>query len=1177
MATEYTPKFNLAKPLVNGPETENTWGFDLNANFDKIDAAIDEQVNLAEVGEIIDDRVAGLIQPGANIDVAYNDAAGTLTITGLSQPINSEQIDDRVAALLVPGERIGLLYDDAANTLRISATSGEGVGYVTEAPNDGIIYARQNIGWSPISDVTSKTIVFDTKAKAEAAFIDVEAQTFVLTGYETPGDACQVLICKRVPAIPTLHDGYVRTQDRYLPNGAVDEVNGGIWEYVIPSEGIRIEWFGGKCDNVTDNIPPLERAKKCVTTNTNIATYKHYWGGPTILFGFPIVNATGVPPGTSINVNNYYFGSTIMMDKVTYHIKGIAQHGIESNAGWPVSFRFPANTQGILIKGYNKKSGSETDPGGHASVVENIRMIGVPGGTNRNAHGILVQCKATLKNVRVEHFPGHGVAHIADHSANPGDQGSFCLFENIWISFSGRSGLYVAGQDSNVGVYQHISVINNAEWGIYDDSYLGAVYIACHSRGNRMGSYFSHGTTGPALFLGCYSESGQPPSQIGSLSTFIGGLNYESGIIPVAGVEIFGKRHRGGLELHPPGFAYAHQDSITFTLRAAANHMMRWQKGISGYPHDFKYDPGSGTYLTQYANAAGWIGGLTMTSDTNTLQCGKSLSAATPGTSEMEPNVQLFPRGLYLSAGGSGGGMGNERLLANGIFPPGPTMYARGDIIFNRSPVAGGAVGWVCTTAGGHNIPAWVSGTNYNAPNFTMNNPALDHVQYGNNYYRMVGDPNVYIHNPEPTTTANFSITANKQVIKGNEGVVLTVTLGKWPLAVGRTASITLGPSPTQTSVDGVDYTPSLEAALGNAALPVGVTRSGATLTFDSTYAGLAVNISISRATTPLMTQELKTIIPHLHTPTITGGGETPTVSIWRNDPVIVGTNYAFNWHIGADRPTMNEDALPGNQAETIFSVTLMHQPMPLGTAISVDIGLAPDTVAADGIDYTPSLAGAIAAAVLPEGVTRAGNRITFTSASSLLVPVVGPFKFKLTRKDDAEIEGLEELIVQLSNIGITGATAGFDSVAIAVPRAIVHMTEGVQSTVPPTHVTVGDVHYPEPDPDNPGFFRQGYTWRLLATATAVWTPFGTSVLEGTSNYSPPALATDARDVVQTIGVVGVVLGDVVDPSFSRDLLGASLNAWVSSAGVVRCQLLNTSGGALPALGAGTLKVRVRK
>lgn len=37
MATQ-TPALQLVKPNINGPETDGEWGYDLNANFDKIDS-----------------------------------------------------------------------------------------------------------------------------------------------------------------------------------------------------------------------------------------------------------------------------------------------------------------------------------------------------------------------------------------------------------------------------------------------------------------------------------------------------------------------------------------------------------------------------------------------------------------------------------------------------------------------------------------------------------------------------------------------------------------------------------------------------------------------------------------------------------------------------------------------------------------------------------------------------------------------------------------------------------------------------------------------------------------------------------------------------------------------------------------------------------------------------------
>lgn len=132
--------------------------------------------------EAVDDRVATLVQAGAGVNITYNDAANTLTVSaaggsaqlGTSTPAPlgtasagsgenasredhvhsmptaadvgaaatvhthtasqvtdfAEAVDDRVNALLVQGANVTLTYDDTANTLTI-ASSGGTVGTAT--------------------------------------------------------------------------------------------------------------------------------------------------------------------------------------------------------------------------------------------------------------------------------------------------------------------------------------------------------------------------------------------------------------------------------------------------------------------------------------------------------------------------------------------------------------------------------------------------------------------------------------------------------------------------------------------------------------------------------------------------------------------------------------------------------------------------------------------------------------------------------------------------------------------------------------------------------------------------------------------------------------------------------------------------------------------------------------
>lgn len=72
--------------------------------------------------EGIEDIVGALIQavPGGNVGVTYDDGAGTIDITGLTD----EELQDKVASWLVQGTNITITYDDAgAGTITISGLS----------------------------------------------------------------------------------------------------------------------------------------------------------------------------------------------------------------------------------------------------------------------------------------------------------------------------------------------------------------------------------------------------------------------------------------------------------------------------------------------------------------------------------------------------------------------------------------------------------------------------------------------------------------------------------------------------------------------------------------------------------------------------------------------------------------------------------------------------------------------------------------------------------------------------------------------------------------------------------------------------------------------------------------------------------------------------------------------
>lgn len=98
--------------------------------------------------------------------------------------------------------------------------------------------------------------------------------------------------------------------------------------------------------------------------------------------------------------------------------------------------------------------------------------------------------------------------------------------------------------------------------------------------------------------------------------------------------------------------------------------------------------------------------------------------------------------------------------------------------------------------------------------------------------------------------------------------------------------------------------------------------------------------------------------------------------------------------------------------------------------------------------------------------------------------------------------------------------------------------------------------------------------WRVADANILVFREDG--VMFGTVSYNPPSLAAGALDSVQTATVNGAVLGMIVEASFSINLAGARLEAWVSAANTVSYRFSNPTGSAID-LAAGTVLLSVRR
>ena len=171
------------------------------------------------------------------------------------------------------------------------------------------------------------------------------------------------------------------------------------------------------------------------------------------------------------------------------------------------------------------------------------------------------------------------------------------------------------------------------------------------------------------------------------------------------------------------------------------------------------------------------------------------------------------------------------------------------------------------------------------------------------------------------------------------------------------------------------------------------------------------------------------------------------------------------------------------------------------------------------------------------------GDAVTFTMCRWQDSDVTGYASFPVT------FENLTEGIAKASLAGVTEGTA-------APSSGTWNVGDMVYNTTPGNGANAG--------------------WVCLATgAPGAWTRLGSTTFENSAKYDPPALAPGAG-VKTTVSVQGAALGDYAEASFSQDLRGITLAAYVSSANTVSVRFQNGT-SVTTDLAGGTLRVRVTK
>lgn len=260
--------------------------------------------------------------------------------------------------------------------------------------------------------------------------------------------------------------------------------------------------------------------------------------------------------------------------------------------------------------------------------------------------GIRLRGRANVQNFYITDSPGSGLHIAADSAGTPITNANNWRASYCRIQSNKLNGVYVSGDNVNAGYGEAIDSSGNTCWGILEVSFLGNTYAACHAADNVLGPYATdlQNLNASNVFLGCYSESGQPPARIQRPSLVLGGTHG-------AGFDADGQATMLLSGVLQSGVAVEHritgnQYGVTFKAPYADGYAFAFEDPYSSYSMQSKP---SGR-VTLFTGTYGWRFSHNNSDITPTLDLsGDDSQISTDiGLQTIGPGHIGFPRGFYL-------------------------------------------------------------------------------------------------------------------------------------------------------------------------------------------------------------------------------------------------------------------------------------------------------------------------------------------------------------------------------------------------------------------------------------------------------------------------------------------------------------------------------------------------
>ncbi len=404
----------------------------------------------------------------------------------------------------------------------------------------------------------------------------------------------------------------------------------------IPS----VTQFGARNDGKGDNLGSFRQAIRTLTADKSHGAR---------LF---------IPPG------RYRFSAPLHVNRGMVLEGG---SGAGRNAGTVLVF--DPGVDGIII---DRSTTSDDGGAGDWTVIRDLAVLASAQGGNAN--GITMHARAHLENVYVRGFGGNGVEIAAWARGNgPNTNANNWSMDNLFVEANGGHGIHVVGADANAGVAIGVSSMGNGGWGFLDESFLGNTYVGCHTENNKKGGYAVTNRNARSIFIGSYTESGQPDNHIESPSMVIGGL--------------FGPVQGSGY------LAIDGHLSPNWTVRNQKDPKLAATLGFAGdVPRgvlSFSATDGSLPYRLEYQKGeVGWWDLIY-----GELGNGTVLSFSTNKADGGAAQIR-FPNGFSIGRGT------NAHKFSASLTPPVSGEHQVGEVVFSSDPDRTGYVGWVVVKEG---------------------------------------------------------------------------------------------------------------------------------------------------------------------------------------------------------------------------------------------------------------------------------------------------------------------------------------------------------------------------------------------------------------------------------------------------------------------------------------------